>query len=495
MAYAAVNNFLRAAPTVQEPETEESGPATGLISLNYLQQIEDARSAALAAYEAGAAQLVAGYTTIQEARKLAGIAHGGHGFYRDSTNERGHIDRLGGKDFDAEASLAAVRRSLDAAIWTRLLEQTGLRDMMDKKERDDFDSALRGDNVPEATRETITATFQRLCGEADLIFQRGLARAFSSLDRRFRSHDGFKIGARVIIDRLMSSDFGSWSYGSNMEGTFIDLERIFAILDGRQPAPGALRRAIEADRPGWGPKQSETVTRYFKVRVFKNGNAHLWFERPELVAKVNAKLAEYYGAALPDAAPADASPDIFRNRTNLPAKDLAFYPTPAAVAEEALHSLYIRPGMKVLEPSAGTGGLVAPLVEKGCLVDAIEIHPERAAMLAGRNLPGVTVRCANFLGLTPREDYDLVVMNPPFAGTHWMDHVMQGWAFLNPGGTLVAILPASAEVNETPKHERFRAWAGKMCRDRWGRMFRDLPPESFREVGVNINTVVLTMKK
>ena len=481
--------------SIFEKIAAEDQPANGLMSMTFLAQIEEARTASLKTYEAGAARLVEGFDLIREAAKLAGIAHGGHGFYRSHTGEARHIERLTGKDFDAEASLAATRRSLDAAIWTRLLEQTGLRSMMDKHERDEFDRALAGDDVPEATEATIRATFQRLCGDAELIFQRGLARAFASLDRRFKSHDGFKIGSRVIIDRLMSSDFGSWHYGGNMEGTFIDLERVFAILDGREPAPGILRRAIENDRPGYGPRQSETVTRYFKVRVFKNGNAHLWFERPELVAKVNAKLAEYYGEALPDAAPADASPDIFRNRTNLPAKDLAFYPTPAAVAEDAVSKVYLRPGTKVLEPSAGIGGLVAPLAEKGCIVDAIEIHPERAAALAGRNLPGVTVRCANFLGLTAREDYDLVVMNPPFAGTHWMDHVMHGWAFLKPGGHLIAILPASAEVNETPKHEWVRAWAAKVGSERWGRMFRDLPPESFREVGVNINTVVLTLRK
>lgn len=72
---------------------------------------------------------------------------------------------------------------------------------------------------------------------------------------------------------------------------------------------------------------------------------------------------------------------------------------------------------------------------------------------------------------------------------------MQAWAFLKPGGQLAAILPASAEVNETPRHERFRDWARREHRDRWSRLFRDLPPESFRSVGVNINTVVLTMRK
>lgn len=479
---------------IEEDTPQDKG--TGLVSMNFIERITDARTAALDAYAKAGAMLIDAFAAARAAAEIACHAHGGHSAHRESGSKVGGIDTFMGKDFDAEANLSAIRASLDAGIWTRLLEETGLRTMMDRKERDEFDNALRGREVPEATLETINATFQRLCGEADEIFLRGLARAFSSLDRRFKSHDGFKIGSRVILDRLMSSDMGYWNHYGDTEKTFVEIERIFAIISGEQPRPGALRRAIEDDRRGrWGPKQSETETRFFKVRVFKNGNAHLWFRQPELVEAVNKRLADYYGAALPDAAPADTSPDIFRNRSNLPAKALAFYPTPAAVAENALHDLYITPGMKVLEPSAGMGGLVWPLVEKGAQVDAIEIHPDRAAALDGRRLPGVTVRCANFLAMAPREDYDAVVLNPPFAGTRFMDHVMHAWAFLKPGGKLIAILPASAEVNETARHEKFRAWARKVSRDSWGRMFRDLPPESFREVGVNINTVVLKLRK
>lgn len=276
-----------------EPREEAGAQGTGLVSMNFIERIADARSAALQAFETVGQQLQAAFSAAREAGKIARVAHGGHGYHRGSQKEKEAIDHLFGADFDAERSLTALRRDLDARIWTRLLEETGLRTMMDRKERDDFDRSLSGDEVPEATLENISATFERLCGEADLIFLRGLARAFSSLDRRFKSHDGFKIGSRVILDGLMSADFGSWSYRSEREAVFADVERIFAILDGRQPAPGALRRAIEADRPGWGPRQSETLTRYFKVRVFKNGNAHLWFQVPELVEAVNRKLAEY----------------------------------------------------------------------------------------------------------------------------------------------------------------------------------------------------------
>lgn len=474
---------------IDQPATS----ATGLVSMQFIGRICDARTAALAQYEAAARALAATFAEVRAAGDVAGVAHGGHGCARHSTRETKGLALLFGEDFDPAASITAVRRDLDARIWTRLLEETGLRSMMDLQERRAFDTSLCGDDVPEATIENVTATFQRLCADAETIFLRGLARAFSSLDRRFKSHDGFKVGSRIILDRLMS-DMGTWNYRSDVEGALIDIERIFAMFDGEQPSPGGLRRAIEANR-GWGARQSATETRYFKVRIFKNGNAHLWMQRPDLVRKVNLKLAAYYGDALADAAPADCGPDIFKTRSNVPAKDLAFYPTPAAVAELALKELYCRSGMRVLEPSAGVGNLVWPLLDKGALVDAIEIHPDRAAALQGRQHPGLTVRCANFLSMQPQEIYDAVVMNPPFAGTHYMDHVMQAWAFLKPGGKLVAILPASASVNETPKHEKFRAWAAKVNRDRWSRVFTDLPAESFREVGVNINTVVMTLSK
>src|SRR3546814_7969254 len=39
---------------------------------------------------------------------------------------------------------------------------------------------------------------------------------------------------------------------------------------------------------------------YFRVRIFGNGNLHLWFERKDLLVEVNKLLAEYYGEVIGD---------------------------------------------------------------------------------------------------------------------------------------------------------------------------------------------------
>ena len=76
-----------------------------------------------------------------------------------------------------------------------------------------------------------------------------------------------------------------------------------------------------------------------------------------------------------------------------------------------------------------------------------------------------------------------------------MDHVRKAFTHLKPGGRLRAILPASAEVNETAKHVEFRAWVDKATKDKWARPWTDLPPESFASSGTNVQTVILEINK
>lgn len=449
------------------------------------------RDAAVEKLREAAAMIRRGHELAQEAREQAQRAAGGSVFSLVDRSHDASFRRLF-ESFDAAASADSFRKHTDACVWVHLMKVTGLERLMDATAREQFFKEL-STSVPEVNEQNLWATLEGLRGDAELIFQRGLARAFADLDKRFKSHDAFKIGARMILTNVFN-EFGSWNYYGKSRAMVSDVERVLAVLDGQTPQPGELEAEIDRSRKGMGRQQGVCETRYLRIRTFMNGNAHLWFTRDDLVTKANKVLADYYGAVLPDAVPRDD--DALRTRAGLPALDLGFYPSPPAVVDALLADLNLERTARILEPSAGRGAIVHGLRAKGFTeIDAIEIDPRHVAHLRLCAIRGLDVQPGNFLLMPARAEYDAVVMNPPFYGTHWMEHVVHAFDWLKPDGVLRAILPVTAEVGESAKHEAFRAWASK--RTRWGRgvRFQALPPESFVASGTRINTVILELHR
>lgn len=449
------------------------------------------RDAALAKMREAAVTIERGHALAEEAKGLAANATSGAVFHLDNRSEDDAFRRLF-MSFNRAESEDVYRKHLDACVWMSLLTLTGMNSLMDRTARDEFYKLLSGD-VPEVSEEAVRGVFESLAGDAQMIFARGLARAFIKLDRRFRSHLGFKIGSRIVLTNVFDAD-GHWYYSTRMDETISDIERVFAVLDNNPGEIGSLVAQMRIDRgQSWQARQSITTTTYFMAKVYKNGNVHLWFERPDLVTLANIVLAAYYGEVLADAMPRDPEPDI-RSKSGLPSTKLSFYATPPEVAAIALREVHITRESRVLEPSAGEGGIARALLATGAQVHAVEIDFDRCSVLRGIGHPRLRVMQANFLRMTPTPLYTHVVMNPPFSGTHWMEHVTHAFDFLEPGGVLVSVLPVTAELGDSPKHEAFRAWAAKQCR--YGELrFEDLPPESFAASGTRINTVILRIYK
>lgn len=463
---------------------------TELLQTNFIAEICAYRDAALKRMEAALGSICSGQEQVKEAQDFALKAHNGVKFYQDDRTKYDSYERIF-RTLKFDDSLKVYRESLDASVWLNLMEMSGMNNLMDQTAREQFKADLCT-NVPEVTESTVRETFQALVMDADLIFKRGLAKVFSDLDRRFKSHDGFKIGSRIILTNIFDS-WGSLNYGGSFD-VIRDVERAFAVLNKSDPNPGALRNAMIADRGSYAAQQSVSETEYFKIRCYKNGNAHLWFQRDDLVEKANLLLAEYYGAVLADGVAREET--NMRSKSGLPAKNLSYYATPKAVVDVMLRDLYHdeNTGKRVLEPSAGTGNISEELWKKGYIVDSIEIDADRCNQLKSRfrkfTING-TVRQANFLQMKAVPIYDYVIMNPPFYGTHWMEHVMHAYDFLKPGGKLISVLPISAELGQTKKHKTFRKWASQGWRKEPN--FTDLPQESFAASGTRINTLVFKM--
>ncbi len=416
-------------------------------------------------------------------------ANAAHGFTVQSAPRGPEITCSAGRDrssygpADRERFLEDMRLAVDRSAWRFLIDFTRLESLMDTKAKAEFRRQLN-DSPPPVTAETCLATMEKFADEADTIFKRGVAEAFSALDRRFRSHDGFKVGSRVVLSRAMD-DNGFWNHYSQRQDQMRDVERAFYVLDGKEnpERAGGILGALDAARPrGFGARAYTAETEYFEARVFFNGNVHLWFKRKDLVERVNLLLADYYGATLGDGRAKDTRHEE-PNRT--PAKNFGFFETPEPVASRIVDEARIDKEHRVLEPQAGRGALARKCLERGAQVDCVEIQGQLVDQL--RLIPGLAKVChADFLDLLVEDLglYDRIVMNPPFDNGRDIDHVRHALRFLSPGGRLVAVMSASVEFREGRKFEEFR----KLITERGGSM-HDLPSRSFESSGTCVNTV------
>lgn len=468
---------------------------TEIIPRATIEQIVKHRDAALALYEIAFEKMMAAALAEQTANLEGQRAHGETNSFNAGERSKEKEPRIISLSLPTlDAYMATRKHSLDVEVWAHIIELSQLKTLMDKTAKDQMRQAL-GETPPEVTIDNIRATLKDWILNADLVFRRGISVCFSNLDRRFKSHDGWKIGSRVILTYAFDGN-GAWNYHRNHEDTITDIERVFLMLDGKKVLEygNLVDQMRNARRFGSGPRQTEFENDYFLLRAYKNGNCHIWFKRDDLLDRVNQLLGEYYGAPIPEEREAEQHTGLHDPKTTL-AKNFAFFPTPDAVARSIIDEcrLVTRDDdvLTVLEPSAGGGALARLAAAKGAIVDCVEVQASLARALTAENRYR-EVYVGDFLWLRPQHAsaYDRVIMNPPFDLERDIDHVMHALEFLKPDGFLVAIMSAGTEFRQTKKSIAFRALMNKM-NARWS----DLPAGSFSSVGTNVNTIVLRVYK
>lgn len=120
-----------------------------------------------------------------------------------------------------------------------------------------------------------------------------------------------------------------------------------------------------------------------------------------------------------------------------------YFSTPADLAQEFVEWVGVDQQAICYETSAGTGGIAKHMpLQTYC----VEVDRLRALAL---DKMGFEVKQADFLTLSPDDLHglaDAVLMNPPFAGRAWQDHLEHARKFVRAGGVIGAILPEGART-------------------------------------------------
>jgi len=365
----------------------------------------------------------------------------------------------------------SIRDNLLQSAWRHVYDGLHLDRIAPASDRSRFELALK-DPAP-FTLDNIGATFGKYISDPRAHILRGLAECFSQLDLAFKSHDRMKVGVKGLPKRIILTNVDDYSSGWGTK-RLKDVINALRVYNGLPHVEWA-----EFDALLKSAKRGDGMIDNLTLRRFANGNGHLFFA-PEALKQVNEALREYYGEVLPDCP--EAAPQ--RAKSTAVSKDLQFYRTPADVADELVERAYPREGARILEPSCGDGAILDALrrfsASKRIDLRAIGIEYDQGRAEEAR-AKGYSVQVANFLQVEPSPTFDHVLMNPPFYGKHYQQHVEHARKFLKPGGTLLAILPITA-VTDHGYINPGRGW------DRW----KDLPVGSFSESGTNINTGIAT---
>jgi predicted RNA methylase len=159
------------------------------------------------------------------------------------------------------------------------------------------------------------------------------------------------------------------------------------------------------------------------------------------------------------------------------------FQTPPEIAARLVALLAVKPGDRVLEPSAGLGRILDALAGCGAQkVVAVEIASQCARELFTQNRPSLTIKQRDFLTLSSADIgyFDAIAMNPPFTMRSDIQHIEHALKFLKPGGTLAAVC-----MDTHHRHEAFKATA---------KTWEPLPPGTFKNEGTDAPTVLFSIK-
>lgn len=193
------------------------------------------------------------------------------------------------------------RKSVDQGAWKYLMDESGLKSLMDATARSKWTDQLDRFEFPELTEPNVRATFKLLHDTRGDMFERGVIAAFKRLSWDYKTNLPQKFGKRIIVQLFSAYKYRegiSLCLNHRATDELDDLVRVFRVLEGKpEPDHRAACYKLISDaehRREWGAEHD-----YFSLKWFKKGSGHLTFKRLDLVDHLNRIIAKHFPGALP----------------------------------------------------------------------------------------------------------------------------------------------------------------------------------------------------
>lgn len=190
-----------------------------------------------------------------------------------------------------------IQHLIDAHFWHNIVESSRLTTVMNAKMKKDFRTQIER-SPPSFTRDVVYPSLDSCLKNRMATFIEGAIEIFKGLSPGFKSNDGILFRSRIIFPKALYPT--GWNNYFKYDDSVNDLERIFLLLDGKDPTDfrglnAASHRIANAKMED---EDDDFQLPYFSCRMYKNGSVHLYFTHEALLSKLNNLLAAYYGESL-----------------------------------------------------------------------------------------------------------------------------------------------------------------------------------------------------
>lgn len=178
-------------------------------------------------------------------------------------------------------------------IWSAIVERSGIRRILSDKRAKEIDEQLDRGPLPPLTMPNVQSWIASAQGSAETLLREKVAEVFNWLRPRsdYKTNDKYVVGKRVVLEYMVERADPRWGWKPNVNydkwQILTSLETLFTTMDGRGERTKGWKSDLHTAINAADPENPVGETTYFRFRACRNGNLHLEFRRPDLVAKLN----------------------------------------------------------------------------------------------------------------------------------------------------------------------------------------------------------------
>jgi hypothetical protein len=240
-------------------------------------------SAMIGTYKQAIGKVQEAYAILESAQTMLRSAFHNVPGYRFNVNDRNSSDV-------GKIASDHVNARIKKDAWSVIVERMELRRLLSIHRRNELDEQIEKGKLPDLTDENVLALLETSAANVNTYMEEAVQEVFNFLrpsSSNYKTNTEFELGKRIILSWSVEKGWGHGKYRVNhhREKYITALDNVFSMIDGKGPVKsyhGSLHDAICNSSDGIGK------TDYFKFKCFQNGNLHLEFLKPDLVAKLNA---------------------------------------------------------------------------------------------------------------------------------------------------------------------------------------------------------------